>query len=250
MELQEFFREHSKVALAFSGGADSAYLLSEAVRCGADVAAYCVKSRFQPDFETEDAGKLAGELGAPLTVIPLDVLSEERIVSNPEDRCYFCKRAIFGAIRAAAEKDGYTVLIDGTNASDVFGDRPGMKVLAEEEILSPLRLCGLTKAEIRDRSRASGLFTWEKPAYACLATRIPAGERITAEKLDLIERSETFLFSLGFTDFRVRLRGDTALLQFPESQQEKAKRMMDRISEGLSVDFREIEIDPKARVSD
>lgn len=250
MELKDFFQEHPKVALAFSGGADSAYLLSEAVYCGADAAAYCVKSRFQPDFETEDAEKLAKELGVPFSVIPLDILSEERIVSNPEDRCYYCKRAIFGAIRAAAERDGYPVIIDGTNASDASGDRPGMKVLAEEGILSPLRLCGLTKMQIRSRSRVRGLFTWNKPAYACLATRIPCGERITGAKLERIERSENFLFSLGFTDFRVRLRGEDALLQFPSAQLERAYSELPRISAGLAADFQNIQIDPKARESD
>lgn len=102
-----------------------------------------------------------------------------------------------GAIRAAAVADGYETMIDGTNASDECGDRPGMKVLEEQHILSPLRICGLTKSDVRRLSKEAGLFTWDKPAYACLATRILAGEKITAEKLKAIEESEAVLFAHG-----------------------------------------------------
>ena len=125
--LQDFFSEHSKVALAFSGGADSAYLLWAARHCGADVCAYCVISAFQPAFELEDAERLARELGAKLRLLRVDVLSDENIVANPPNRCYYCKKRIFSLIRAEAEKDGYTVLIDGTNASDDLSERPGAR---------------------------------------------------------------------------------------------------------------------------
>ena len=141
-----------------------------------------------------------------LRELELDVLCEDAIAANPADRCYFCKRRIFGAICTAAAADGYPVVLDGTNASDDRGDRPGMRALEQAHVLSPLRLCGLTKAEVRRRSKAAGLFTWDKPAYACLATRVPTGELITAEKLRAVERSEAYLFALGFTDLRVRLR--------------------------------------------
>lgn len=152
-----------------------------------------------------------------------------------------------GAIRAAAAADGYDTLIDGTNASDDGGDRPGMKVLREQNILSPLRLCGITKSEVRARSREAGLFTWNKPAYACLATRVPTGERISGEKLEAVEKSEEYLFSLGFTDFRVRLRDGGALLQFTAKQQEKAQSELEKIKAELSKYFGVIKLDPKAR---
>jgi len=141
-----------------------------------------------------------------------------RVADNPADRCYHCKTALFSALWAQAQRDGYPILLDGTNASDEAADRPGMRALREQGVYSPLRMCGLTKAEIRRRSRAAGLFTWDKPAYACLATRIPAGERITAEKLENTEAAERGLAALGFTDFRVRLFHGGARLQLSAQQ--------------------------------
>lgn len=218
MTLQTFFALHPRAAIAFSGGVDSAYLLYAAVSCGADIKAYYVKSEFQPEFEYEDALRLASELNAEMTVLPLNILSVPQVSENPSNRCYYCKRAIFSAITEAAEADGFTVLLDGTNASDDTADRPGMRALEELSVLSPLRECGLTKEHIRRLSREAGLFTWNKPAYACLATRIPTGEEITAGKLSATENAEDYLFSLGFTNFRVRSREGHARLQIPESQ--------------------------------
>ena len=247
MNINEFFNEHKKVALAFSGGADSAYLLYAAVKCGADIAPYFVKSQFQPEFERDDAHRLAEQLGVELHEISVDVLQFDEVTDNPPDRCYYCKRRIMGAIRAAAAADGYDTLIDGTNASDDGGDRPGMKVLKEQNILSPLKLCGITKSEVRARSHEAGLFTWNKPAYACLATRVPAGEKISGEKLEAVEKSEEYLFSLGFTDFRVRLCDGGALLQFTEEQQRRAQEMLGEITTELLKHFETIKIDLKAR---
>lgn len=218
MTLQEFFTENPRAALAFSGGVDSAYLLCAAIRSGAQVRAYYVKSQFQPEFELEDAERLAAELGADLRVLELDALADGQVAANPPERCYYCKKRIFSAILEAAREDGFSLMLDGTNASDDAGDRPGMRALRELSVRSPLRECGLTKADIRRLSRQEGLFTWNKPAYACLATRVPTGEVITAEKLQRTERAERYLFSMGFTDFRVRLLGDCARIQLPEEQ--------------------------------
>lgn len=218
MNLQDFFHENKKAALAFSGGVDSAYLLYAAVSSGAEVCAYYVKSVFQPEFELEDARRLAGELGADMRVLEADVLSAPEVGANPDDRCYHCKKMMFSLIADAAKADGFSVLMDGTNASDDAGDRPGMRALRELAVRSPLRECGLTKEEIRRLSREAGLFTWDKPAYACLATRIPAGTEITLEKLERTKQAENILFSMGFKDFRVRMLGDCARLQLPEDQ--------------------------------
>lgn len=218
MELTQFFAEHPSVALAFSGGVDSAYLLYAAIQSGARVRAYYVRTAFQPEFEYEDACRLARELGAEMTTIPLDVLCDSTITANPANRCYYCKRRIFTAITQTAAADGFTVLLDGTNASDQVSDRPGMKALEELRVLSPLRMCGLTKAKIRELSREAGLFTHDKPAYACLATRIPTGVTITAEALKRTEICEGYLMQLGFSGFRIRLMGDAAKLQLPASQ--------------------------------
>lgn len=231
MTLTEFFHENQKAAIAFSGGVDSAYLLYAALQSGADVRAYYVKSAFQPQFELDDARRLAETLSADMRVLDVDILADETVAANPPDRCYHCKRRIFSAIASAAAADGYTLLLDGTNASDDAGDRPGMRALRELSVRSPLRECGLTKPEIRRLSRKAGLFTWDKPAYACLATRVPAGERLTAEKLENTERAEDFLFSLGFTDFRVRLFNGAARLQLPAEQ---LPRLLERRAEILS----------------
>lgn len=246
MTLEEFFGEHQRAAIAFSGGVDSAYLLWAARQCGADVRAYYVKTQFQPAFELADAQRLAREIGVPMTVLQQDALASEAVAQNPADRCYYCKQAIFTGILQAAAADGYTLVLDGTNASDDAGDRPGMRALRELRVRSPLRECGLSKDEIRARSRQAGLFTWNKPAYACLATRIPTGQRITAELLGKIERAEDFLFSLGFTDFRVRILSGCARLQLPAEQMSQAieqrgaiLRELDPLFGGVLLDLKE-----------
>lgn len=218
MNLQDFFLQHPEIAVAFSGGVDSAYLLYAAKQYAKKVCAYYVKSEFQPRFEWEDAVRLAEDLGVELRILECSVLAVPGVKENQPDRCYHCKRAIFKTIMNAAKAEGFSVLLDGTNASDDMEDRPGMRVLCELSVLSPLREAGLTKSEIRRLSKEAGLFTWNKPAYACLATRIFTGERITSEKLVATETAEDFLFSLGFTDFRVRLQDGNARLQVPEAQ--------------------------------
>ena len=235
--LRGFFEIHTKIALAFSGGVDSAYLLKEAVNCGAEVKAYFVKSQFQPDFELEDAVRLAEELGAEMKVISCDVLADSVICENSGDLCYYCKNRIFRDILQAAKEDGFETVIDGTNASDDAEDRPGMRVLAEMQVLSPLRLCGITKEEVRARSKEAGLFTWDKPAYACLATRIPQGEMITGEKLRRIELAEKALSSMGFSDFRIRLFHSAARLQVKASQMEQAVCRREEIRAALKPYF-------------
>ena len=245
--LRQFFTEHPKCALAFSGGVDSSYLLYAAGKFGAKVRAYYVKSAFQPEFEFRDAVRLAEELEADLKIIPADVLSDEKVRENPKNRCYFCKKQIFGTILSAAKEDGYTVILDGTNASDDADDRPGMKALQEMQVLSPLRLSGLTKDEIRTLSREAGLFTWDKPAYACLATRIPAGEEITEKKLLATESSEEFLMKLGFTNFRVRQSRGAAKLQLKAEQMPLLLAKREEILEELRKYYTAVTLDLEAR---
>ncbi len=218
MTLENFFKENPKVALGFSGGVDSSYLLYAALKCGADVKAYFVKSAFQPEFELNDAYRLAQQIGAEITVLEKDILANQVVVSNPSNRCYYCKTEIFRALSKRAHDDGYTLIIDGTNASDDAEDRAGMKALTELSVRSPLRECGITKSQVRQLSKEAGLFTWDKPSYACLATRIPSGCSITKELLQRVEKSEDALFALGFADFRVRVFGDAARIQLPSEQ--------------------------------
>ena len=220
MNLTQFWKENTKAAIAFSGGVDSAYLLYSAVQSGADVKAYYAKTVFQPAFELADAKRLASQLDVEMEILEPDILSVAYVSENPANRCYFCKRALFSSISAAAKKDGFSLVLDGTNASDDASDRPGMQALRELCVRSPLRECGLTKKEIRRLSREAGLFTHDKPAYACLATRIPTGDTITAEKLARTEEAETYLHGLGLRDFRVRTLGNLARIQVTESDLE------------------------------
>lgn len=241
--LNEFLKQNSRLALAFSGGTDSSYLLYAAKAAGCDVRPYLLKSPFQPQFELDDARRVAESLGLSLTVAGFDILQDPDVRKNPANRCYFCKRALFARLREISRSDGYELLCDGTNASDNADDRPGMKALQELGVRSPLRECGLTKPEIRRLSRKAGLFTGDKPAYACLATRVPAGTEITAPLLQKIERAEEALFALGFSDFRVRYFGGAAKLQFPEGQFPDAMEKRAEIVSALSPDFGAVLLD-------
>lgn len=247
MQLSEFFTEYPEVAIAFSGGVDSAYLLYAAKKYAVKCCTYYVKTAFQPEFELKDAIRLAKELDAELKIIEMDVLSFKAVTDNPQNRCYYCKQQIFGQIITKAKEDGYRIILDGTNASDDADDRPGMKALKELKVLSPLRMCGLTKAKIREKSKEAGLFTWDKPAYACLATRIPAGETITKEKLENIEKAENFLFKEGFTDFRVRTVEGHARIEVPEAQWMKLAGCKGTIYEGLNGLFKTVSLSLKGR---
>lgn len=247
MDLSQFFQRCPKVALGFSGGVDSAYLLYAAVENGAQVQPYFVKTAFQPQFELDDARRLCAQLGVELSVLDLDILNVPQVAENPADRCYFCKKALFGRLKEQAQQDGYTVLMDGTNASDDAGDRPGMRALGELSVRSPLRECGITKAQVRALSKKAGLFTWDKPAYACLATRIPTGEKIRAEVLHQVEQAEAALSGMGYSDFRVRVFHGAARLQLPGGQLSKAVKQREAVREALAPWFETVLLDLKAR---
>ncbi|MVX60909.1 ExsB family transcriptional regulator [Enterorhabdus mucosicola] len=180
-----------KLAVAFSGGCDSSLLLAAAKLAGCEVHAYLVKTAFQPAFELADARAVADALDVPLTVVEADVLADGAICANPPDRCYRCKRFIFQEVRAAAAADGFTVIVDGTNASDDPARRPGFKALAEAGVVSPLRRAGMTKANVRhvlagleERfGLAPGALMAAKPSFPCLAVYVPEGEPVTEASL-------------------------------------------------------------------
>lgn len=247
MTLEEFFRSVPKAALAFSGGTDSAFLMWAAKHYGCDLKAYYVNTAFQPEFELEDARRLSEELSVPMKIVEKDILAVPEAAENGPRRCYYCKQAIFTALWEAARADGYTVLLDGTNASDDAADRPGMQALRELSVRSPLRECGITKPEIRRLSQEAGLFTWEKPAYACLATRIPAGTRIVDEDLKRVESAENMLAGLGFRDFRVRMYHGGARLQVTEEQLALALEKRLEIVSGLRELFPAVMLDMELR---
>ncbi len=177
------FEPGVRYGLAFSGGCDSACLLAEMLDAGADVKAYLVKTAFQADFELEDARMVAESLGTDFEVVEADILAADDVCANPPDRCYRCKRFIFGAILERMARDGRTVLVDGTNATDDPARRPGFRALEELGVVSPLRAAGWTKEDVRERSRERGLLTADKPNFSCFATKVPADERITSAAL-------------------------------------------------------------------
>ena len=182
--LADFFARTPRLAVAFSGGCDSSYLLAAAVRAGCDVKAYGVRTAFQPAFEIDDARRLAAELGADFELIDADVLARDEVCANGPDRCYRCKAFIFSTLLERMARDGYEILADGTNATDDPANRPGFQALAELGVTSPLRRAGMTKEAVRAASRDSSLFTADKPSFSCLAVHVPKGEIVTQAALD------------------------------------------------------------------
>ena len=212
--LKERIRAFGRVAVAFSAGVDSTFLLYAAKEAlGDNVIALTVRSRAFPKSEYEDAVGFCKKNGIDHITIEIDELAIDGFADNPKNRCYYCKRAIFGKMLEAAASKGVERVIEGSNADDEGDYRPGLAAIKELGIISPLRELGFTKAEIRALSGKFGLPTAEKPSMACLASRFPYGERITAEKLLAVGKAEDYLRSLGFTQVRVRVHGDVARIE-------------------------------------
>lgn len=203
-----------KVAVAFSGGVDSTFLLKvsrDAI--GDNVIAITVHSSLHPEREYREAVNFVNSLGIKHKVINFNDSDLKLFSDNPKDRCYICKREIFKRILDEAGNNGFVHVADGSNYDDLSDYRPGAKALKELNIISPLKDSGLTKEEIRFFSREMELPTWDKPAFACLASRIPYGSKITVEKLNMIEKAEQYLFDLGFRQVRVRCHHETARIE-------------------------------------
>ena len=204
------------LAVGFSGGVDSSFLLAAAhTVLGDRVIAVTGADASVPERELEEARRFCLERGIRHVICAVDPLKEEGYRNNSPDRCYFCKRGIFTEVRRVAEENGIEYLAEGSNQDDMGDYRPGLRAVAELEVKSPLREAGLTKADIRQLSMAMGLPTWSKPAYACLASRFVYGEEITEEKLRMIDHAEQFLIERGFFAERVRLHGKIARIEVP-----------------------------------
>ena len=213
-QLELILKEIGSAAVAFSAGVDSTFLLMTAADVlGDKVQAVIVKSALIPGRDISEAEDFCAAHGIRLNVIEYDPLGSEAFTSNPKDRCYVCKKALFSLILDEAQKLGLNTVIEGTNADDTNDYRPGMKALEELGVRSPLKEAGLTKAEIRELSQEEELPTWDKPSFACLATRIPYGNTITAEVLARIENAEEYLYSIGIRQYRVRSHGDLARIE-------------------------------------
>ena len=218
-KLEQILEEMGNVAVAFSGGVDSALLLAVAARLyHVKLIAVTATSVSYAEHEKDDARRFAQRMGVKHRYLDFDQMSIPEFVANGPERCYYCKKAIFSAIQAYVAEEGFTNVVDGSNADDIKEYRPGEKALSELGIRSPLKEAGFSKAEIRKLSREMGLFTASKPSYACLASRIQYGEPITPEKLARVEQAEEFLAKLGFTHIRVRSYGTLARIEVEPSQ--------------------------------
>lgn len=207
-----------KPAVALSGGVDSALLLAACSRAGVQAAAITAFTPLQPQFERQDARRAAQEAGCELYVLQPEPLALPEFCANDSRRCYYCKQLIFGAIKAKAQELGCGSLLDGANADDAGDYRPGMQAAAELGFISPLLACGFTKQEVRELARRYGLAAADKPAYACLASRIAYGETITPAKLAMVEQAEDALRKLGLKDLRVRCHGNLARIEINRQQ--------------------------------
>lgn len=235
--LKEILKGYSRMALAFSGGVDSTFLLLFAKKVlGDNVMAITASApNFAPD-EVAYARQLCRREGIKHEIIDLGEEILESFADNPPDRCYICKRSIFGRMKETLETNyPDTILVDGTNIDDLGDYRPGRKALVELGILSPLKDAGMTKAEIRRGLKALGGEIWNKPAFACLASRIPYGESITAEKMAAIYQAESSLRDMGFEQVRVRHHGSIARIEVNPSDRVHFfdLGLMDRVNQAI-----------------
>ena len=245
--LKDSLEKLGSVAIAYSGGVDSTFLLKVASDVlGDNVIAITAKSSTYPEREFKEAVKYIESIGAKHIVIISEELEIEGFAKNPINRCYFCKKELFSKIRKVADDNNINAVLDGSNADDVGDYRPGMKAAKELRVISPLKDAGLTKSDIRELSKRLGVPTWNKPAFACLSSRFPYGNEITVEKLSMVERSEQFLLDLGFKQIRVRHHGDIARIEVNVEERDKffSIGMMDKVGNELkSIGFKYVTLD-------
>ena len=214
--LEECLKSLGSLAVGFSGGVDSSFLLAVAKEVlGDKVIAVTAVDEFVPEREEKEAIELCKELRIKQIICKMNPLQDENVRHNGPDRCYYCKRSIFAEIMKIADENGIEYTAEGSNMDDLGDYRPGLRAVEELSVKSPLREAGLYKSDIRALSKAMGLPTWSKPSYACLASRFVYGEEITEEKLHMIDKAEQFLIEHGFLEERVRIHGNIARIEVP-----------------------------------
>jgi uncharacterized protein len=222
-QLRRLLRSFGSAIVAFSGGVDSGYLAYVATQeLGAQALAVTADSASYPEFQRRTALELVSRFGIPHRFIYTGELEDPNYLSNPVNRCYYCKRELYAKLSRLRSELGFAVICDGTNADDLSDWRPGRKAACEFQVRSPLLECGLGKSEIRQLARRAGLPIWDLPASACLSSRIPHGQPITLEKLSTIERAEDALRRLGFKQLRVRHHGDLARIEIAAQEMGRA----------------------------
>ncbi len=203
-----------RIMIAFSGGVDSSFLLKAATLSGvSEIFAVTGISDSLPEEECRSAEKLAASLNVRHEVVATEEMKNSSYTSNPPNRCYHCKKELFGKLKEIAQQEKFPYILDGTNADDAHDWRPGRQAAAEEGVTSPLLEAGLTKNEIRKLSQKLGLPTWNKPATPCLSSRFPYGQEITSLALDRVHSAELFIGKLGVSELRVRKEGETARIE-------------------------------------